>query len=187
MTGLEEFLKTFGNLTVANVVYIIMAIIFLIFAYRKFSDYLIKKHDAEEEKNKQVKEALEAVSKYSKYHEQDIASKKRLENDMQEIKAAIEEHTKRLEKMENDSKKREINKLRNTLLQNYKYYTDKSKNPLQAWTQMESEAFWDLFGDYEDMGGDGYMHSEVQPKMQLLTVIEMHDVENIYELMNSRA
>ena len=90
MTGLEEFLKTFGNLTVANVVYIIMAIIFLIFVYRKFSDYLIKKHDAEEEKDKQVKEALEAVSKYSKYHEQDIVSKKRLEDDMQEIKTAIE-------------------------------------------------------------------------------------------------
>lgn len=186
MTGLDEFLKVFGNLTVANVIYIVMAIIFLVFVYRKFSDYLIKKHDAEEKKDNQLKEALEAVSKYSKYHEQDVASQERLENDMREIKLAIEEHTKRLEKMESDSRKREINKLRNTLLQNYKYYTDKTKNPLQAWTRMESEAFWDLFGDYEDMGGDGYMHTEVQPKMQLLTIINMNDADGISELMQTR-
>ena len=88
--------------------------------------------------------------------------------------------------MENDSKKRENNKLRNTLLQNYKYYTDKTKNPLQAWTKMESEAFWDLFGDYEDMGGNGYMHTEVQSKMQLLTVVEMDDANGISELMQAR-
>lgn len=164
-----------------------MAIIFLVFVYRKFSDYLIKKHDAEEKKDNQLKEALEAVSKYSKYHEQDVASQERLEHDMQEIKLAIEEHTKRLEKMESDSRKREINKLRNTLLENYKYYTDKTKNPLQAWTRMESEAFWDLFGDYEDMGGDGYMHTEVQPKMQLLTIIEVNDADGISELMRTRS
>ena len=186
MTGLEEFLKTFGDLTVANVIYIIMSIIFLVFIYRKFSDYLIKRHDAEEEKDKQVKEALEAVSKYPEYRRQSVEIQQKLESEMQEIRNAIEGHTKRLEKMENDSKKREINKLRNTLLQNYKYYTDKTKNPLQAWTKMESEAFWDLFGDYEDMGGNGYMHTEVQPTMQLLTVVEMNDVDGISELMQAR-
>lgn len=186
MTGLEEFLKMFGNLTVANVIYIVMAIIFLILVYRKFSDYLIKRHDAEEEKDKQVKEALEAVSKYPEYRRQSVEIQQKLESEMQEIRNAIEEHTKRLEKMENDSKKREINKLRNTLLQNYKYYTDKTKNPLQAWTKMESEAFWDLFSDYEDMGGDGYMHTEIQPKMQLLTIVEMNDTDGISELMQTR-
>ncbi len=186
MTGLEEFLKVFGNLTVTNVIYIIMAIIFLVFIYRKFSDYLIKRHDAEQEKDKQIKETLEAVNKYSEYRKQDMESQQRIEAEMQELKLAVEEHTKRLEKMENDSRKREINKLRNTLLQNYKYYTDKTKNPLQAWTKMESEAFWDLFNDYEDMGGDGYMHSDVQPKMQLLTVIEMNNSDGISELMQTR-
>lgn len=186
MTGLEEFLKMFGNLTVANVIYIVMAIIFLILVYRKFSDYLIKRHEAEQEKDRQIKEALDAAKEYSKYREEDIKSQQKMETDMQELKAAVEEHTKRLEKMENDSRKREINKLRNTLLQNYKYYTDKTKNPLQAWTKMESEAFWDLFGDYEDMGGNGYMHTEVQPKMQLLTIIEMNDADGISELMQTR-
>ena len=38
---------------------------------------------------------------------------------------------------------------------------------------MESEAFWDLFKEYEEADGDGYMHTEVQPAMNLLTVLEM--------------
>lgn len=186
MTGLEEFLTVFGNFTVANAIYIIMAIIFLVFVYKKFNEYLIEKHEAERKKDEQIKKALDAASKYPEYRKQSIEIQEKLENEMQEIKNAIEEHTKRLEKMESDSRKREINRLRNTLLQNYKYYTDKTKNPLQAWTKMESEAFWDLFSDYEDMGGDGYMHSEVQPKMQLLTVIDMNDADGISELMQTR-
>ena len=88
--------------------------------------------------------------------------------------------------MENDSKKRELNKLYDTLLQSYNYYTNKEKNPMQAWTKMESKAFWDLFTDYEDMGGDGYMHTVVQPAMLLLTVIEMNDIDGISELMKNR-
>ena len=37
---------------------------------------------------------------------------------------------------------------------------------------MESEAFWELFREYEDAGGNGYMHTEVLPAMELLTVVE---------------
>lgn len=38
---------------------------------------------------------------------------------------------------------------------------------------MEAEAFWELFRDYEDAGGDGYVHTEVQPAMERLTVLEV--------------
>ena len=37
---------------------------------------------------------------------------------------------------------------------------------------MESEAFWELFRDYEDVNGDGHMHTVVQPAMNLLKVID---------------
>lgn len=46
--------------------------------------------------------------------------------------------------------------------------------------------FWELFKDYEDMKGDGYMHTEVQPAMNLLEIIELADAEKIAELMKSR-
>lgn len=35
---------------------------------------------------------------------------------------------------------------------------------------MEAEAFWELFHDYEADGGDGYMHSVVQPTMEELFI-----------------
>ena len=44
---------------------------------------------------------------------------------------------------------------------------------------MESDAFWKTFGDYEDAGGDGHMHSEVQPAMRRLEIIPMHEIEAV--------
>lgn len=186
MTGSKEFLEVFGNVTVSQVAYIIMSIVFLMLVYKKFKDYLYKRHDAEQEKDNRIKEALEAVGKYPEYRRQSVEIQQQLTKEMKEIRETLNEHTKRLEKMEKDSKKRELNKLRDCLLQNYKYYTSKEKNPLQEWTRMESEAFWDLFGDYEDMGGNGYMHTVVLPAMQLLNVVDINDVEGVSELMKNR-
>lgn len=186
MTGFDEFIKVFGDFTIANIAYIIIAIIFLNFVYRKFSDYITKKHDAEKEKDEKLKQALDAVSKYPEYRQQSIEIQEKLENEMQEIRNAIKEHTERLIRMENDSKKRELNTLSDRLMQSYRYYTDKIKNPLQAWTEMEATAFWNLFADYEEMGGDGYMHTIVQPAMQMLSVIQINDHDSVSELMSSR-
>ena len=63
--------------------------------------------------------------------------------------------------MENDLKRRERNKLRARLLQSYRFYTNPERNPSQSWTRMEAEAFWELFRDYEDANGNGYIHTEV--------------------------
>jgi hypothetical protein len=38
---------------------------------------------------------------------------------------------------------------------------------------MESEAFWNMFHDYESLGGNGYIHSVVQPAMEGLTVLDL--------------
>ena len=53
-------------------------------------------------------------------------------------------------------------------MQNYRYYVRAETNPSHSWTQMESEAFWELFREYEEAGGNGYMHTEVLPAMELL-------------------
>lgn len=175
MTGLDEFLELFGNIKLSTIVTLILAIIFMVLIYKKIKDYLVKKYESDKERDTQLKEALECVQKFTK-----------LENDIMELKEAQKEHTERLVKMENDSKRRECNKLRDRIIQNYRYYVSEQHNPMKAWTRMESEAFWDLFGDYEDTGGDGYVHSEIQPAMNLLTIIEIENTEAITELMNSR-
>lgn len=182
----EAFLNVFGKLTVANVVQIILAVAFLIYVGKKIRDYLIKRYEAEQRKDEQLHEALESVRKYPEYRKQSNAIQQKLEGEIQSIRKSQEESVKRLDEMEKDTKRRERNKLRDRLLQNFRYFTSKEKNPLQAWTRMEAEAFWELFKDYEDVDGDGYVHSEVQPAMNLLEVIEMEDTEKVTQLMKSR-
>lgn len=182
----DTFLEVFGNFTIADVVKLALALGFLIYAGKKFNAYLIKRHDAEEKKNAQLHKALDAVEKYPEYRRQSVEIQQKLENEIQGLRKSQEESIKRLDKMEADMKRRERNKCRDTLLQNFRYFTSKEKNPMQAWTRMEAEAFWDLFRDYEEMDGNGYVHTEVQPAMNLLDIVEMNDVEKITELMKSR-
>lgn len=182
----EAFLEVFGGLTVANVVQIVLAAAFLFYVGKKIRDYLIKRYEAEQRKDEQLHEALESVREYPEYRQQSIKIQQKLESEIQAIKELQEENIKRIDVMEKATLKLERNKLRDRILQSFRYYTSKDKNPMQAWTRMEAEAFWELFKDYENRGGNGYVHSEVQPAMNLLALIEMDDSENVSRLMNSR-
>ena len=55
-----------------------------------------------------------------------------------------------------------------------------------AWNRMEAEAFWELFKEHEDAGGDGYIHTVVQPAMNLLKVIDIEDAVSVLRLTNNR-
>ena len=186
MADTGAFLEVFGGLTVANVVQIILAAAFLIYVGRKVRDYLIKRYEAEQERDKQIREALESVRNYPEYRKQSIAIQQKLEDEIQSIRQSQEENVRRLDEMEKSTQRRERNKLRDRLLQNFRYFTSKEKNSMQAWTRMEAEAFWELFKDYEDADGNGYVHSEVQPAMNLLELVEVDDTERVAQLMKSR-
>lgn len=168
----QSFIDAFGNITVLDVAIFIAAIVFLILCYRKVKDYLIAKHDADKLRDEQLQEALTAVRKYPEYRKQSIQIQHELEDENCAVRKDIQALTKRIEKMEEDTKRRERNKIRDRLLQNYRYYTNTETNPTQSWSRMEADAFWELFKEYEENGGDGYMHSEVQPAMNKLTIIE---------------
>lgn len=88
----------------------------------------------------------------------------------------------RLDRLE----KREKNALRAKLLNEYRLFTDETKNPLLAWSEMEHHAFFELVRDYEDLGGNDYVHSTVIPAVNELDVISMTDKEALLKLMNSR-
>lgn len=183
-TGLKAFINLFGDITILHAVEVIFAGLFLWFCYKKVKEHLIRTHDAEETRDRQLKEALEAVGKYPQYRQQSLAIQAKLESEIQESRAsqikaqektdeAISGIVERLERMEELTQRRERNKLRDTLIQSYRYYANPELNPSRSWTRMEAEAFWDLFRDYEDAGGDGYMHTHVQPTMEQLIVVEM--------------
>lgn len=198
LKGLDEFLLLFGGITVSQIVAVICAFVFMFMIYKqvkKYFDGKIKEQnnriEAEKKRDADIQEALIAVRKYPEYRQQSIKIQELLEGEIQEtrkqsvkvqelleeeiqeLRVMIQDDKERIVRVEEHEKRRECNKLRDILLQNYRYYTNKEKNPSQSWTEMEAEAFWELFRDYEELGGNGYMHTVVQPEMERLIVIEI--------------
>lgn len=184
--GLEQFLNLFGNTTISSLVTIGFALFFCYKCYKQLSKYLenkkqlaIQQYKTEQEKNEQFKKVLEEVSNYPKHREETRQIQKEFREEIDSLKhtqeilaASQQEMCASLKDMQEKQERRDRNKLRDRLLQSYRYYTNEETNPSQSWTKMESEAFWELFSDYEDAGGDGYMHTNVQPAMNLLKIID---------------
>ena len=179
MKYLDHFLCVFGDITVGKLMTFFLAVFFLYAVYKELKKYndaniAAKQAKATEEKihKQKVDEAWEITQKYPAYHQESIKIRDGLESEIQELRDDFKAIMKRLEEIEEQNKKRECSKLRDMLLQNYRYYTSEKQNPSRSWTKMESEAFWELFREYEAAGGDGYMHTDVQPAMERLLVVE---------------
>lgn len=180
MKYLDQFVAVFGDITLGELMTFALALFFLYAIYKeikKFNDAKIAEHQrkAEEEKaqKKKLDEAWCVTQKYPIYHQESIDIRDGLKKEIQEIRTYIDTMMKRFEEIEKQNKKRECSKLRDMLLQNYRYYTSEQQNPSKSWTRMESEAFWELFREYEETGGNGYMHTVVQPEMERLIIIEV--------------
>lgn len=165
---------------------------------------LKKQREEEEKKAKQLEQenkardvkiaALEtAVSALPGYRAQSLQIQAQLQNTDKEILAAcaqIRDSVKdnqnvlntRLDRLE----KREKNAIRAKLLDEYRLFTDETKNPMLAWSEMEHHAFFELVRDYEDLGGNDYVHSTVLPAINELNVIPMTDKQALADLMHSR-
>ena len=88
----------------------------------------------------------------------------------------------RLDRLED----REKNAIRAKLIDEYRLFTDETKNPMLAWSEMEHHAFFAMVSDYEDLHGNDYVHNTVIPAMNELSVIKMSDRQALLELMSSR-
>lgn len=156
---------------------------------------------AKEEQLKQENQARDAkiaelektINALPAYRAQSLEIQTRLQNSDKEILAACSDiknsvlenqHVlnERLDRLE----KREKNAIRAKILDEYRLFTDESKNPMLAWSEMEHHAFFELVKDYEDLHGNDYVHSTVIPAMNELAVILMSDKQILLKLMNSR-
>lgn len=171
--GMEQFLAIFGEVTIGEIVALGLASVFAWQVYKKIRDYFTTRAMEELERNNKVNQLLDEVAKYPQYREESIKIRKGLQEEIDGLKAANEKITYALDDMQESLKKRERNKLRARLLESYRYYTSLETNPKQEWNSMEAETFWNLFADYEEAGGNGYMHTVVQPEMNKLKVVEI--------------
>lgn len=172
MKGYDQFIEVFGNVTVLDVATFIIAVGVAVLLYRKVRDFFVAQHEAQKQQAEDLKEALAGVRKYPEYRQQSIEIQQMLQAEISELKAQQQENTKRLIEIEERRDRQKRNELRDTLLRNFRYYTNKHTNPEQTWTRVESETFWELYKDYEETGGNGYMHTDVVPVMKLLTVVD---------------
>ena len=182
----DAVIETFGSLEVATVIVFCAALFAIWKLYRKAKKYIIEQYQREEEKDAKIQKCLDQIAMYPKWRQQSIDMQKKFTEDIKHLADTQKENIRRMEEIEKTNRKRKRNELRERLLQSYRYFTSKEKNPLLAWSEMESDSFWKIFKDYEELDGDGYVHSEVQPAMNSLEVIPMHETERISELMQRR-
>jgi hypothetical protein len=102
------------------------------------------------------------------------------------IKQGVADNQRVLNERLDRLEKREKNAIRQKLLDEHRLFMDKERNPMHAWTEMEHHAFFRLVEDYEELGGNDYVHSVVLPDMNSLEVIRINDLQRLAELMASR-
>lgn len=157
---------------------------------KKIINNLILRVDCQEQA---IKKLEEAVNNLPKYREQSLKIQEELKQadvsivDLcKTIKDEVMENRKevltKLERLE----EREKNALRAKILEEHRLYTDESRNPMKAWSEMEEHSFRKLLEDYEALGGNDYVHDIVIPDMNHLNVVSMSNVIKLKELYDSR-
>lgn len=151
-------------------------------------------HDQKDtERDNKIAELKAAIDALPVYRAQSLQIQTQLQNADREILSTLTEIKDsmltnreilnvRLDRLED----REKNAIRAKLIDEYRLFTDVSKNPMLAWSEMEHHAFFALVSDYEDLHGNDYVHGTVIPAMNELRVIKMSDRQALLELMNSR-
>ena len=188
MLGYEEFMKTFGSITISIVIEVILAAIFVMWAYKKLKDKIIGSYEERQQQRADIDEALEGVRALPEYKKENTKIQTQLKNaddkildTCQKIQDGVNENQRilneRLDKLED----RERNALRAKILEMHRLFTSKKRNPLHAWSEMERDAFNDLIEDYEELNGNGHVHTVVIPDMHMLKVIPMTDLEALAE------
>lgn len=185
MKGMDAFLTLFGDITVSKIVIFVAAIIFLFSIYKEVKKYIETKIKEQEQKTKQeeeykkkINDAWNETQKYPMYRAQSIQIQSDLETKISDardeesnIMKEIKKISDRIAKMEEGAREREKNRLRDLLIKYYKHYTSLEANPSQSWTDMEKMSYDALLKDYEELGGNDYIHLTVDPAMKELNVI----------------
>ena len=134
MTGAEEFKLIFGGVTLWQVVELGLAVSFAAMIYRKVKSYIVERHDAEQERDEKLAQALDSINKYPEYRAQSLKIQDELRGEIAELRSSQQQTAQRLQKMDEEQRTLKRNELRDRLLEAYRYYTGKG-----AWNIMEAD------------------------------------------------
>lgn len=179
LSTMEYILQLFGAIPLSTVIVFIAAVASLVVLCIKVYKFIVISHDKLQEKDETLKKIVDCLEEVKQ-------EQKELKEAINELRGAQQEIAEKQDIFEEQHRNHSLNRLRDRLLGSYRYYTDPRKNPLHAWSEMEKEAFDKLFYDYEELGGDGFMHSTVEPAMAALEVVLMTDTARLAEVMKQR-
>lgn len=175
MNGLDNFLGLFGNITISTVIYCAIAIGFVVAVCKALKSFL-------KEKIKQDDETKESMNKILSISERIPL----IENKLNEMEKTQLDTITRINKIEEENNRREIDTLKSRLMEYYNYYANAKHNPTGCVTSIEFQAFEEIYETYRNAGGDGWIENVVYPQLCKLTVVDINDTESIAELMSSR-
>lgn len=112
--------------------------------------------ELEENRLKSIGDRIETLEKHDKWQYEEISK----------ISQGVSDISESLSEMRKEIDETEMAKLKDSIVTYYKKY-----KTIGEWTKLESEAFWDLFARYEAHGGNGYVHSVIEPVMRELKEI----------------
>lgn len=172
-----EYIADFVNLDfssiLASLFIILSAIIAMITMIGKFSEIIgkpvlwVKKKNEDHELLIVTAQNLSALQhKHEDDVKQSIRHDKLIKDDLLMVSDKMDSLSRQITVMQNKIDETEMAKLKDSIVNYYRKYKD-----IDVWSQLESDAFWDLFKRYEAHGGNGFIHQVVEPAMRELQII----------------
>lgn len=174
MDAVLELYKLDASCIIIGVFTVMSAIIAMASIIGRFSELIgkpvkwVRNKNADHEVLSQTSQALKALQeKHKESVEQSIRHDEMLKKDIASLTDTVNGIADTLHQMQEKENATKLKELKDSLIRYYNKYRAAGK-----WTGLEKDAFWDLFEDYEKRGGDGFIHSIVEPVMRELEEIE---------------
>lgn len=128
----------------------------------------IKKKNEDHELLIKTTQTLNALQqKHEEDVNQSIRHDKIIKEDLSLVSAKMDALSVQISDMQHKMDETEMAKLKDSIVNYYRKYKD-----IGEWSKLESDAFWDLFCRYEAHGGNGFIHSVVEPVMREINIID---------------
>lgn len=183
---MNKIIEVFGNITVGTIILYASAISAIVAGVFKGYKVVVEKHDYLKDLLKTFEKLQKEVEEMKKVQAELTESIGKIIAHLEKIESDLTQYSKDLDSYQREFATIELNKLKDRLMQSYRYYSSKEKNPMGAWTEMERDAFYGMMNDYYGLNGNGHVKSVVEPTVSAFEVIKMSDQKRISELMQSR-
>lgn len=172
-----DLIKEVTQIDISNffiVAFLIMSAIISMFTIiGKFSEIIgrpvkwVRKNNEDHELLIKTSQNLSALqNKHEEDVKQSIRHDKQITDDLSIVSGKMDALSQQISNMQLKMDETEMAKLKDSIVSYYRKYKD-----IGEWSQLESDAFWDLFKRYEVHGGNGFIHSVVEPVMREIKIV----------------